>query len=276
MAINTRIVNGSHTEIYVGRGNFITQAASTNFHRFWSSKILAADESADLFVEVTAARRAQLEQSDAAWVRAPQCFIDLWNATAGEYGCYNEATGFFELNGITDIPYAEAVEILALYPMCSSNVNKVNLFYGTGVRTLFPIPIKAWVVQSLDGLLIGAKNLEKVVLDTNNSAIKEMNMAFHNCRALREIDGIIQVDGSVNGQLFTACTSLEDVRLYRVAKSISIRDCAKLSRASVACIVANARNTSAITITLHPDTYARVTNDIFAAAAAKNITIAST
>lgn len=38
-------------------------------------------------------------------------FIDLWNAACGVWGRYNEATGFFELNGLTDITYAEAMKI---------------------------------------------------------------------------------------------------------------------------------------------------------------------
>ena len=44
---------------------------------------------------------------------------------------------------------------------------------------------------------------------------------------------------------------------------------------SVNYMVEHATGTSAITITLHPDAYARVTSAILAAANAKQITIAS-
>lgn len=55
MAIQTRIINELYTEIYVGEGNFITQSAPTNFHQFYTRKILTESESIDDFREVTAA-----------------------------------------------------------------------------------------------------------------------------------------------------------------------------------------------------------------------------
>lgn len=67
MAIEQRIVNNSHTEIYVnGGGNFITQSRPTNFHQFFTRKILTPTEDISDFREVTAAERTALEQADAA------------------------------------------------------------------------------------------------------------------------------------------------------------------------------------------------------------------
>lgn len=81
MAIESRIINNSLTEIYInGGGNFITQAAPTNFHGFWSRRPLDSGESIADFREVTPTERQTLEAQDAAWVQPPQCFIDLWNA----------------------------------------------------------------------------------------------------------------------------------------------------------------------------------------------------
>ena len=34
-------------------------------------------------------------------------FVDLWNAACGQHGRYNEETGYFELNGLTDITYMQ-------------------------------------------------------------------------------------------------------------------------------------------------------------------------
>ena len=279
MAINTRIVNGSHTEIYVGEGNFITQAAPTNFHRFWSSKILAADESADLFVEVTAARRAQLEQSDAAWVRPPQCFIDQWNAAAGSYGCYNEATGFFELNGLKDITYAEAMEIYAVSAGWGANCSDshpeltAKLFSGFQGRTLLPARYQTeWV--RMDNMFNGCPNLEAIRITRTGSIIpyRSVYAIFRNCTKLKRVfDEIHYLE---DNNTFQGCKALEDVRL-RVSGSIRFADSPRLSIESIEYMVNNNLATKAITITLHPDAYARVTDDIFAAAAAKNITIAT-
>ena len=66
MAIETRIINSSFTELYTGGGYYMTQARATLVHDFWTQKILAPTESIDDFKEVTAAERAKLEAADAA------------------------------------------------------------------------------------------------------------------------------------------------------------------------------------------------------------------
>lgn len=60
-----------------------------------------------------------------------QLFIDLWNRAckvlSQVYGQYNQETGYFELNGLTDITYSEAITIFCAgvapvaYPVCYFN-----------------------------------------------------------------------------------------------------------------------------------------------------------
>ena len=40
-----------------------------------------------------------------------QLFIDMWNSACGTNGKYNTETGFYELNGLTDITYEQALTI---------------------------------------------------------------------------------------------------------------------------------------------------------------------
>jgi len=65
--------------------------------------------------------------------------IDMWNSACGIYGTYNEDTGYFELNGITNIKYEEAIRIMAVYkgPV---GVLAINEKQGqlVNVRTLIP------------------------------------------------------------------------------------------------------------------------------------------
>ena len=75
---------------------------------------------------------------------------------------------------------------------------------------------------------------------------------------------------------FNMCDSLVSVKIKGLTHSLVFRDSPLLSLDSISFMVSNAANTKAITLTLHPDAYARVTEEVFAAAAAKNITIAST
>lgn len=70
-------------------------------------------------------------------------FIDLWNQAAGDYGRYNEETGFFELYEIYDIGWDEAMLIWRisgqwdLYSF-SYNVDTYVAGYGRNIRVLLP------------------------------------------------------------------------------------------------------------------------------------------
>lgn len=88
------------------------------------------------------------------------------------------------------------------------------------------------------------------------------NGMFLNCRKLRTIYGKIDcVYLSSNASLFGGCLALREVRLVRVARHINLGDCASLSLASVQYLVANAINTTSIIVTIHPDVYAKLTDE---------------
>lgn len=208
-----------------------------------------------------------------------QCFIDQWNTAAGSYGCYNEATGFFELNGLKDITYAEAMEIYAVSAGWGANNSDAlralpaKLFSGFQGRTLFPaIYQMQWV--SMANMFNGCPNLEAIRISRTGSIIPYDSeyAIFRNCPKLKRVFDEIQY--FVDNLTFQGCKALEDVRL-RVSGSANFTDSPHLSIESIEYMVNKSLATGPITITLHPDAYARVTDDIFAAAAAKNITIAT-
>ena len=60
---------------------------------------------------------------------------------------------------------------------------------------------------------------------------------------------------------FLGCTSLQELRLYGLTINVSLNSSSSLSKDSVLYIINNASPTSAITITLHPDAYARLADD---------------
>lgn len=74
-------------------------------------------------------------------------------------------------------------------------------------------------------------------------------------------------------EAFGDCYSLEDLFIQNLKASINI-SWSPINNESMAFIVENAANTSAITISVSPYTYYRLTDEIKAAATAKNITIA--
>lgn len=276
MAIQTRIVNNLHTEIYVGGGNFITQSKPTNFHQFYTRKILTANEHIEDFKEVTETEKTALEQSDAAWTRPPQSFIDEWAVAAGTAGCYNEETGYFELNGLTDITMPQMLTILL-----DSGGRAVGPSVMAHSKARTNLPLRATLGPSLSSAFIYCTSIEVIKLESyyglgKPMAVNNLNHAFSVCYKLRVIDAILQVGSSDTSFAFDNCNMLEEVRLKSLAKSLGLKRAGKLSLDSIKYMVENATNTSAITITLHPQAYARVTDEIFALAASKDITIATT
>lgn len=227
-----------------------------------------------------------------------QYFIDQWNTTAGEYGCYNEATGFFELNGINDIPYAEAMEIYRYSGLVtlsrSPRLNSSRMIVGNApCRTLLPLRMLTPTVYISELYQHCQAEILRITHTTSFWA-SDMYSTFAYCTKLRRIEDVIYYDSEFS-TTFYHCYSLEYLRLARIKYSVNLSDCSKLIRDSVAYIVANASNgTKVITVTVHPDVYAKLTGDttnaaaaalsadelaqwqeVLAAAAAKNITIAT-
>ncbi len=295
MEINT---SGLYSTIYAGGGKFLTQSEPTNFHTFAPSVYcLTADISK--WREVTAAERTQIEAQDSKWVRPPQEFIDRWNyrgrvpVVGGEFkkvGQFNEATGFFELNGFLDIDYSEALEIDRLYIGRNEALAMCHWFYGQGIRcrTLFPIYSIPWEVLNARAVFRICTSLQRVCFISAAPASNVGNgvsryglllsdgaAMFDGCTALEVIEAKLTfyTKNSPCGNMFRNCKKLREVYV-EPQSNISLADSPVLSETSMAYMVSH--GTAGITITLHPDAYARVTEEVFAAAAQKNITIATT
>ena len=287
MPITQSIVNSSQTALSVGGGNFLTQSGAVARHTFHRSLVLAEGESADAWREVTPQERTAIEAQDAAWTRPPQAFIDMWNTRAGEYGCYNEATGFFELNGITDIAYEEALRIDAVstWPACVAFGRLQGvLARDLKVRTVFPFYLKASDTLQIDFFAASNASIE-VLRFVSNGTIQftNFNFAFYYCAKLKRIEGPINVNASDIVSAFSGCWSLQEVRLRSLRWDVNFAHCALLSLASIDYLITNRAGTNGITVTLHPTVYDKIMDEaneewhaLLDKAASKNITIATT
>lgn len=309
MAIESRIINNSLTEIYTnGGGNFITQAAPTNFHGFWSRRPLGSGESIADFREVTPKERQTLEVQDAAWVKPPQLFIDLWNAACGVWGRYNEVTGFFELNGLTDITYAEAMSI---YEAGAINTYDCAGYFKIGnqsiIRTNLPRKLNSqWGYNSqgfnahnfIPNFGIEVLNLEPLWGEDPNGFMVDTRLNGHgitsnfynitdsewgNRTKLKKIIGVIDLRLMQQGRRFDAltfCYELEDVKIRNCGCHMRLASAKKLSLESVSYLVENATATTAgSTIQIERGIYDKLTDEtdtlwhpLLAQAAEKNIT----
>lgn len=155
-----------------------------------------------------------------------QYFIDLWNAAAGKYGCYNEATGFFELNGINDIPYAEAMEI---YLHRATNRSSLSFQWGGEykARTTIGIPCDSSRQNvALDNVVTMNKSIQvlRLAQPDFDEILTQSVTQFMSGTYVRRIVPIIRDNGvpkTSNDSLhwnaaFSNCARLEYVKISRL------------------------------------------------------------
>lgn len=185
-----------------------------------------------------------------------QLFIDMWNSACGTYGKYNTETGFYELNGLTDITYEQA---LAIY--VSTNGAKGSslggVFRGLKIRT--HLPFQKWPGSSVGGVsasyIFAESDVE--VVDMHGAQFSTGVMAFLNCPNLKSVVNLSCYYTNYNNykDIFKGCVLLEDVRM-NIYCDFSFSDSPLLTYTCIKSIISYSNNTSDITIIVHPTTYA--------------------
>ena len=211
-----------------------------------------------------------------------QCFIDLFNTAAGPCGKYDpdnapDADHPFLCNELW-LTYEEAMLVYKyrvtthhdFYERCYDPhyTSQTNL-----LRTVLS-PIHTQYVETLDltRFVCQCQNVEILNISTNTAQpfyIGPCDDAFKNCLSLREVHpSLIFTKLSSYGQNaipFRGCSSLEHLFAeFRV--DAYLQDCPKLSLASVEYIASH--SSAGVTVTVHPDVYAKLTGDTTNAAAA--------
>lgn len=292
---------GSKTIIYTdqmggGTTTYITESYPTNFHTFATSVILNNPADIEKYKEVTESQRKAIEESDAAWVEPPQVFIDLakrlnneslsmnYVPTIGKTLTYNEKTGYFELNGLTDITTIEMMEIVKLHV---SNTDGLAYSYrGTSIRTnihnnwctMKNLPASSFY----DCKLLEVTVLVGVMINNGDE--------FTNCNKLREV----HCSNNTRGGTVIQSPVLESVSFSfdsNANKNCSFPKSPVLKFACLSnAIASSVYQNTAKSITLHPDVYAALMGEaeypfnggtreewsqVFQQAQEKNITFAS-
>lgn len=183
---------------------------------------------------------------------------------------YNEQTGYYELNGLTDITEEQ---MRVIYKYAGTPQVKAAFAYSKA-RTNLPMP--GMLNGSVYGAMFyGCPNLEVVYLGNKQSSptsydvpsvYTEGNNFFYLCSKLKKIYGKIH-QGIKNWDLtFGDCLALEEVRIADLYSSIQLSWSPNLTKESVLYMITNAKPQSgaavgSITITLHPIAYARLKDD---------------
>ena len=196
--------------------------------------------------------------------------LDLqWEQAGGSVIVSGETYG---LNGINDLSLSEAIDILAQYANATIlRSSMANTFQNSKLRTTFPLRIGASYTCNIMGMFSGSTKLEKLAI-SGLANIKPMPNAFQGCSSLRKIDGTLYVRDcstvSDFANAFKGCATLEDVRISQLKYDISFADSPLLSLGSISSLIAQRAGSNTITVTVHPDVYAKLTGDTTNAAAA--------
>lgn len=188
------------------------------------------------------------------------------------YGAvYNEETGYYELNGLTDISEEEMYEI---YKCCNGIVNNPDMymyFAYTPIRTTLITQCNLTYrglnkENSMNGVCINASKIE-VFKITNDKDVwgTTFHNAFNGCASLKRIENILAPTYGTSGSTspfsstFSKCAKLSYVKIKGLKSKIEFPDSPLLSYESLNYLVTNAANTDAITVTVHATTYAYLT-----------------
>lgn len=201
---------------------------------------------------------------------------------------YNEATGYYELNGLTDITEEQMRVIYEKTWGWWLHLPSLNGFGSALPRTNIPCPdykIIAYAsnisVHSIFAVSGNDDNLEVVNLRAlytptifDEIKIVDFNWAFQGDKKLREVQGIINAkearsDLSIGG-------NIETINIKGLKVNIRFYNSQRLSKESVLYMINNSEATSAITISLNKAVYDVMKDDadIIAALTEKtNITL---
>lgn len=196
-------------------------------------------------------------------------FIDLWdtacwpNTEKEPYGRYNPSTGFFELNGITDISYDEALKIYqySYNPGILTSNNMYNIL--PELRTILPLRYPNGY-SDLDYVFTNATSLEVIGKGIGFNAMyaNSYNYTFFNCEKLRLIEPKIHISLNTNTHnMFNRCYSLTYVNFSNLQSDVSLVDSPNLSFECVKGIASAANGNSYITVTVHPLIYEKLVDE---------------
>lgn len=219
---------------------------------------------------------------NAALTRVPEDPKVIYDTTSGTLrdlyisagAKYNEATGFYELNGLTDITEEEMRKIYLLYITNSPKADYIVswLSYPNDFRT--NIAPRVYYVSNIQNSIGGNNALEVLVLSTSALYIQNLVSTAHGSfPKLRRVIGYwVYANNNPSkynfsyGQPFSNCPLLEEIRMKSINKSHTFAVSPNLSKESVLYMITNANPPSgaaagSITITLHPTAYARLKDD---------------
>lgn len=186
----------------------------------------------------------------------------------------DDSTGLWNFDAVHDLTDEDVITALLFWPaMCGRTYTRC--FQRSPLRFAVlhnDADADPQVGVDSGSWLFAGSDVEEVVMSGGPGSLSVVGeKTFEYATKLRVIRGFIPCINVVPS--FAGCTALEDVTLDSVRKSVSFADCPHLSLNSITRMVDTGSSGIGITITLHADAFARLTNEILSAAGDKNITL---
>ena len=183
--------------------------------------------------------------------------------------------GYWYLNGLGDINNIEMRHIFNKGILRTSFLS--GAFAMNTGRTV--IALRGTPFFKVDATSLAYHALDLITITISSSTnVKDLSYAFAYCKSLIYI-GNVRCDNAVpTSTTFYQCSSLKFIHLLKISSSYDFQYSPNLTCKSILYMIENEAATSAITITLHADAYARAmaNADIVAALEAHpNVSLAS-
>ena len=193
------------------------------------------------------------------------------------YGAvYNEETGYYELNGLTDITEEQMLGIYntsmaAFNAFSTEGICQVGLRYARTIRTVLDKYHDRLAIYGATNMRFAAfaafqqcSALETAVLGNENYALQltgGWSSMFNGCVKLRTLKWLdfSALSGLTDGLEFYGCSKLAEVRIKGICTDLSFKDSPLIDYESWEYMVGNAKDGIGITLTVHPDTYSYLT-----------------
>lgn len=203
-------------------------------------------------------------------------FDDYWTASGGEVDRAGHPEAPYGLNGLW-LTYEEAVAVLEAGALRN---NGANFYRGCRIRTNLPRKYGNTAL-SLEYTFFNCTQLEIAAAYLGSVRAG----TFENCINLRVIGSQDKPMYKINGgsNAFKGCVRLEEIYgSIRETGNLNVSDSPLLTLENFRRWISTAENSAPMTITVHPDVYAKLTDEanaewfaLLTAAIAKNISFAS-
>lgn len=184
---------------------------------------------------------------------------------------YNRATGYFELNTLTDITAPQMRAILEwgryerIYNIANASAYSI-VDALPRLRTTIPAvsvnsikmsyPLFNWTLLGLEIIKFSLNSPTTFTVFNLDSSISLLNQTS----LVAILDRLSPVRGGIRiGGI--PLTKLSTIFIHELRYDINLANLSALSLASLQYLVTNAANTAPITVTVHPDVYAKLTDE---------------